>query len=109
MLTGASLLECKEFFTAVALVVKLTGRFDQILQVGTCQKVTQVDEFAVVLILNVDYAPSVLATANLLAVDIHCSFTATNGKRNNRLRACQPIQLLQIIWCSERVARRDIP
>jgi hypothetical protein len=47
--------------------VDLRCGFDQILKVGTGEEVSEVDEFAVVLILNVDDTPSVLAPPNLLA------------------------------------------
>lgn len=40
----------------------LAGRLDQILQVSAGQEVAQVDEFAVLLILDVDGAPAVLAS-----------------------------------------------
>jgi hypothetical protein len=45
----------------------LRGRLNQILEVGAGKEVSEVDEFAVVLILNVDNPPSVLATTDLLA------------------------------------------
>ena len=41
--------------------------FDQILEMGPGEEVSEVDEFAVVLILNVDDTPPVLAPSNLLA------------------------------------------
>lgn len=39
-----------------------------------CQKVTEVDEFAVLLILDVDNTPTVLATTNRLAINDHVAF-----------------------------------
>ena len=45
----------------------LGGRFDQILEVSAGKEVSEVNKFAVVLILNVDDSPSVLAATNLLA------------------------------------------
>lgn len=40
---------------------------DQVLEVGTCKEVTEVDEFAVLSVLDVDGAPAVLAGGNILA------------------------------------------
>jgi hypothetical protein len=47
--------------------VNLGCGFDQVLKVGTGEEVSQVDEFAVVLILHIDNSPSVLAATDLLA------------------------------------------
>ena len=49
------------------LVVDLRGGLDEILEMGSGEEVSEVDEFTVVLILDVDDAPSVLATTDLLA------------------------------------------
>ena len=50
------------------------------------QKVTQVDEFAVVLILDIDDTPSVLAPTDLLAVDDDILLRADNGEGDEALR-----------------------
>ena len=63
----AALLECQKLLGAECLVVDLGRRLDQVLEMGTGEEVPKVDEFAVVLILNVDNSPSVLATTHLLA------------------------------------------
>lgn len=47
----------------------LRGGFDQVLEMGAGEEVSEVNEFTVVLILNIDDTPSVLATANLLAAN----------------------------------------
>lgn len=64
----------------------LRRRLDQVLEVGAEQKVPQVDEFAVVLILDVDDAPPVLASADLLAIDNDGLFRANNRKGDQILR-----------------------
>ena len=46
------------------------------------QEVTRVDEFAVVLILDVDDAPSVLAAADLLAIDDDALLGANDSEGN---------------------------
>ena len=63
----AALLKCKQLLGTESLVVDLRCRFDQILEVGAGKEVSEVDEFAVVLILNVDDSPSILASTDLLA------------------------------------------
>jgi hypothetical protein len=47
--------------------VDLACGFDQVLKMGTCKEVTQVDKFAVPLILDVDGTPAVLAGGNVAA------------------------------------------
>ena len=42
---------------------------DQILEMSTGEEVSQVDEFAVVLVLDIDDSPSVLTATDLLAPD----------------------------------------
>jgi hypothetical protein len=47
-----ALLERKKLLGAEGLVVDLGGGFDEILQMGACEEVAEVDEFAVVLVLD---------------------------------------------------------
>ena len=55
-----------------------------------CKEIPQVDELAVILILDVDDAPFVLASAYLLTVDDHISLRTHNGERNHVLfRVCE--------------------
>jgi hypothetical protein len=49
---GRALLECEQLLGAEGLVVNLCGRLDEVLQVGACEEVTEVDEFAVGLVLD---------------------------------------------------------
>lgn len=66
---GAALLEGEQLLSTEGLVVDLGRRLDEVLEVGAEQEVPEVDELAVVLVLDVDDAPAVLAAADLLAVD----------------------------------------
>ena len=50
------------------------------------QEVPQVDEFAVVLILNIDDTPSVLTSTDLLAVDDDALLGADDGDGDKALR-----------------------
>lgn len=63
----------------------LAGSLDQVLQMGAGQEVSQVNEFAVVLIFNVNDAPTVLAAANLLTVDDNVLLATDNSERNDVL------------------------
>jgi len=65
--------------------VDLAGSLDQVLQMGAGQEVSQVNEFAVVLIFNVNDAPTVLAAANLLTVDDNVLLATDNSERNDVL------------------------
>jgi len=82
----AALLERQQLLGAESLVVNLRCGLDQVLEVGAEQKVPQVDEFAVILILDVDDAPPVLASADLLAIDNDGLFRANNSKGDQILR-----------------------
>jgi hypothetical protein len=85
----AALLERQELLRAERLVVDLRSRLDEILEVRAEEEVPQVDEFAVVLVLDVDNAPPVLATPDLLAIDNDGLLGADNGEGNQTLLACQ--------------------
>ena len=67
------------------LVVDLRSGLDEVLKVGSQKKVSQMDEFALVLVLDVDDTPSVLATSDLLAVDNDRFLGTNNGERYETL------------------------
>ena len=62
-----ALLKCQQLLGTEGLVVDLGGCFDQVLKVCARKEVSEIDKFAVVLILNVDNSPSILTAADLLA------------------------------------------
>jgi hypothetical protein len=76
--SSAAFLQGKQLLGTEGLVVDLAGGLDQILKVGAGQEVAQVDKFAVVLVLDVDDTPAVLAAANLLAIDNNGLLAADN-------------------------------
>ena len=49
---SAGFFECKQLLGAEGLVVDLGSSFDQVLQVSACEEVAEIDEFAVVLVLD---------------------------------------------------------
>lgn len=82
---SAVLLQSHELLRAEGLVVGLRCGLDEILEVRSKKEVAQVDELAVVLVLNIDHSPAVLTAANLLAVDNDVLLGSHNGKWNKAL------------------------
>lgn len=52
---------------------------------GAREEVAEIDKFAVILILDIDHAPSVLATTDLFTVDDDVLFASNDGERDNIL------------------------
>ena len=59
---------------------------DQVLQVGACEEVSQRDEFAVVLVLDVNHTPAVLPATDLPAIDNNILLAANYSEGNGVLR-----------------------
>jgi hypothetical protein len=85
MSSGTAFLQSFQLLGTEGLVVDLAGGFDQVLQVGAGEEVAEGDEFAVVFIFDVDDAPAVLASANLLSVDNDGPLAADDGERDDIL------------------------
>jgi len=68
--------------------VDLGGRFDQILEVGAGEEVSQVDEFAVVFVFDVDDTEFVGTGTDYLAFDVEGLFRADDGEWNSVLDLC---------------------
>lgn len=83
--SSTAFLEGHELFGAECFVVDLAGGLNEVLQVGAGQKVAEVHEFAMVFILDIDDAPTVLATAHLLAIDDNVLLASNDGERDNVL------------------------
>lgn len=82
---GRVLLEGEKLLSAEGLVVDLRCGLDEILEMGAEKEVAEVDEFAMVLVLDVDDAPAVLATPNLLAVDDDGLLRSNDGEGDEAL------------------------
>ena len=63
----------------------LTCGLDQVLEVCSSEEVSEVDEFAVVLVFDVDDPPSVLSATHLLAINNDRLLAADNGEGNDVL------------------------
>lgn len=81
----AALLQGQQLLGTECLVMDLGRGLDQILQMGAEEEVSQVDEFAVVFVLDVDDAPSVLAATDLLAVNNDGLFGTDNSEGDKAL------------------------
>src|SRR5271170_6394131 len=58
-LGSTALLQCQQLFRAEGFIMDLSSRFNQILQMGAGEKVSQLYEFAVVFVFNIDDTPFV--------------------------------------------------
>lgn len=76
----AALLEGQQLLGTERLVMDLRGRLNKILEMSAEEEVPEVNELAVVLILNVDDAPPVLATTDLLAIDNNRLLGSNDGE-----------------------------
>jgi hypothetical protein len=72
--------------------VDLGRRLDEVLEVRAEEEVPEVDEFAVVFVLDVDDAPPVLAAPDLLAIDNDGLLGADDGEGDQVL-------LNMSVWC----------
>lgn len=85
----AALLERQKLLGAEGLVVDLRGRLNQVLEVRAREEIAQVNEFAVLVVFDVDGAPSVLAAADGLAVDVNVALRADNREGDDGLGGSQ--------------------
>lgn len=60
--------------------------FDQVLEVGASEKVSQINKFAVGFVFHIDHTPAVLPAANLLTINNNSFLTADDGEWNNVLK-----------------------
>lgn len=105
-------LECQQLFGSECLVVDLAGGFDEILQVCSGEEIPEIDKFAVILILDIDDAPLVLATTNLLAINNDSLLASHHCKRDDVLDSavCSPlliIQLFVVVWIHLKVVESE--
>jgi len=101
------LLEGKQLLGTEGLVVDLRSGLDEILEVRAEEEVAEVDEFAVVLILDIDNAPSVLSAPNLLAVDNNGLLGTDNGEGDKALQRFElEIDLFQLLIRWARLRRQ---
>jgi hypothetical protein len=85
-LGGTALLQGQELFGTERFIVDLGGGFDQILEVRAGEEVSQMDEFAVVFVFNVDDTEFVCTGADYLTFDVEGLFGANDGEWNSVLQ-----------------------
>lgn len=82
MARRAILLQRHKLLRPKSLIVTLTRRLNQILQVRPRQEIPQRDKLAMIFILHVDNAPTVLPTADLATIDDNRVLRADDGERD---------------------------
>jgi hypothetical protein len=65
--------------------VNLRSGFDEVLEMCSGEEVSKIDEFAVVLVLDVDNTPSVLTSTDLLSSNNNGLLGTDNGEWNDVL------------------------
>ncbi len=101
--SGAALFQSKKLLGTEGFVMDLTGCLDEVLKVCTGEEVSQVDEFAMVLVFDVDNAPTILAPSNLLATYDDCLLASDNSEWNDVLDlsvdgALFVVKLIIVVW-----------
>jgi len=82
---GTAFLESQQLPGAEGLVVDLGRRFNEVLEVGASEKISEIDEFAVVFVFYVDYTPAVLAATDFFAANDDGFFGADDGEGDDVL------------------------
>lgn len=84
----------------LTLVVDLARSLDEILEMSASEEVTEVDEFAVPLVLYVDGAPAVLTSGDIAASRVLVQCWGKNLSLEELTRQCS--------WCApSRLQRRE--
>lgn len=101
--SGTALFQSQQLLSTEGLVMDLTGCLDEVLKVGTSKEVPQVDEFTMILILDVDDAPTILTSSHLLATDDDGLFASDHSKGDNVLDlsvdgALFVVKLIVVVW-----------
>merc|ERR1712000_199239 len=73
-------LQSQQLLRSERLIVNLARRFDEILEVSTCKEVPEINEFAMVLVLDIDDTPFVLSASDLLAINNDGFLAADDGE-----------------------------
>ena len=90
----------------------LARGFDEVLEMSADEEIAEIDEFAVVFVFDVDNAPSVLATTDLLAIDDD-RFLAANDSKWNHVFDCSVgsalliVKLVIVVWVHSDVVEGE--
>lgn len=66
--------------------MNLARGLDQILEMSAEEEIAEIDEFAVVLVFNIDDAPAILSTPDLAAIDSHRLLRTNDREWNETLQ-----------------------
>lgn len=80
-----ALLEREQLLGTERLVVDLRGCLNQVLEMCAGEEVAKVDEFAVLLVFDIDGTPAVLAAAHSLAINIDVALATNDGEWDDGL------------------------
>lgn len=97
LLLGTALLKSQELPRSKGFVVSQSRSLDEVLEVSAREEVAQVYKLAVILVLYIDYAVSVLSSAYGLAVDDDVALGAYDGKRDQRANAVIELSLFFLV------------
>lgn len=109
---GAALLEGEKLLGAEALIMDLRGGFDEVLEMGAGEEVAEVDEFAMVLVFDINDAPAVLTASDLLSTNNDSLLRADDGEWNDVLDLSIEgnfflVVLLIIVWIHAQVVESE--
>ena len=76
----------------------VTCRLDQVLQVRPEQEVSKRNKIAMILVLDVYHAPSILTPSHDLAVDVDVAFRADNCERRQVFHVSVNLELFFIVF-----------
>jgi hypothetical protein len=109
----AALLQREKLFGTEGLVMDLAGGLDQVLEVCTGEEVSEIDEFAMILVFHIDDTPAVLTSANLLAADDDSLLAPDNSEGNDVLDlgvdgALFVVELVVIVWVHLQIVEGEL-
>lgn len=82
LLELSGLFDSHQLLCPECLIVDHGSCFDQILKMSSSQKVTKMNEFTMLRILNINGSPACLSTAHSLSINNNVAFGTNNGKWN---------------------------
>jgi hypothetical protein len=104
----AGLLQSKELLASERLVVDLGGGFNEILEVGAEEEITQVDKLAVTFILDIDDTPAVLSAADWLSVNDDVALRSNDSEWDHRADGVVVLEFFLVKLVSIKGIQADV-